>query len=156
VTAPSNPSYPSNPAPQGGGPVPPPIAPPVAPVRKRSKGRLIVSIVGLLVVVVLGIVGYVASQKDVVNAKVGSCIDPATSTSSTTTQDASGAKIVDCTSANAKFVVVGIVENKTKADFESKSTDPCAAFPKTTAALWWTTNKGSTASGSILCLEDKK
>ncbi len=134
--------------------VPPgaPIPPPVAPKSTSRKVRRIISIVVLVVALGLGVFGYLSSRKSAQNAKVGDCLD-AKAASSIVASDASGTKIVACTSAEAKFTVIGKIDNKSSQAFESDD-HICDAFPEWTAAYWWGPAKAG-ALGSVLCLKDK-
>jgi hypothetical protein len=133
------------------GAAPPPAGyqPPPAP-KKRGRTRLIISLVSVVVVVVAVIVTLITSRSNPSHANVGDCLKGSAITS-TTAQDASDVKIVDCASSDAKYKVVGKVDNKTKAEFTS-SQNPCTAFPSATSALWGQTNGDK---GYILCLAEK-
>ncbi|HKS98553.1 MAG TPA: hypothetical protein VJT31_03400 [Rugosimonospora sp.] len=129
---------------------PPAVAYPQVP-RKRGRSRLIISIVALVVVAGLGVAAYLATRSSPLHAKVGDCLNGSAITS-TAAQDAGDMKIVNCGSADAKFMVVGKVDNKTKTEFTASTSNPCTAFPTATTALWGQT---SGDNGFILCLADK-
>jgi hypothetical protein len=135
--------------PAGPGAYPPPGAY-QPPVRKKSSAPRIVilSIVGVLLIVGV-IVGVISSRSSPDRAKVGDCLK-GSSITSTTAQDASDVKIVACTSSDAKYKVVGKLDNKSKTEFEV-SQNPCTDFKDATSALWGQT-KGE--NGYILCLAD--
>lgn len=142
---PGGPDVPVGPQGQAGAPV---GFPPPEP-KKRGKGRLIVALVAVVVVVIIAIVVWVATRSSPVNAKVGDCLQ-GSDINSTSAQDASGIKIVSCTSTAAKYKVVGKVDNKTKTQF-STDNNICQAFTTATTALWGQTSGNN---GFVLCLSD--
>jgi hypothetical protein len=138
------------PAPYPGGPVPP-------PAKKGGAGRIIGIIVGVVVVLLLAVCGGAAwftfnkAKSDPANATVGDCLAGDTM-DSTEAKEVNNIKKVECTSADAKYKVIGIVANKTEAQFNIDQ-DICKAYPSAASALWQGT-KGQ--SGSVLCLEPIK
>jgi hypothetical protein len=123
--------------------------PPQPAPKKRGRARIIVGVVALVVVAGVVIAGVISSRSNPSNAKVGDCLKGSEVTS-TAAQDAGDVKIVDCTSADAKFKVVGKVDNKTKAQFTTDDTicQPYVQAGATTAL--WGGKSGST--GFVLCL----
>ena len=108
---------------------------------------------GLIVAGILGL-GYwfFIGQNSVDNAKVGDCMPAKVAASSVTSLD--GVEKVDCTSAEAAFKVVGIVNGKTGDEFDAdKEGTMCAPFPSWENALW-IGEKGK--SGDVFCLEPVK
>jgi hypothetical protein len=88
---------------------------------------------------------------DSVYAKVGDCLAGQTM-DSTTAQEVSDVSIVACTSSDAKYKVVGIVANKTEAQFNADD-NICGAYPTAVSALWQGRSGGT---GKVLCLADAK
>ena len=127
--------------------------PPVQPVKKGGAGKVIAIVVGVVVVLLavcgVGIVfvAHKANKTDTTNAKVNDCIK-SDALDSTTAKEVSGTKIVPCTSGDAKYKVVGIVNNKTEVDFNVDN-DICKAYPDAKSELWQG-ERGK--SGSVLCL----
>ncbi len=111
-------------------------SPAAPPVRKRPKIRLILSLIVALFVVVLVLVGYVASRDDASKAKVNDCLAG---------QDEKSLKKVDCAKAH-DWKVVGKIDDKSETEFDENT---CAAYQESTAAYWWG-DKGK--KGSVLCL----
>jgi hypothetical protein len=139
------------PAPQGQFGAPPPGYPQPPARKKRGAARIVVPIVSVIVLGVIAIVVYVASRSSPVHAKVGDCLK-GTAITSTTAQDAGDVKIVACTSTDAKYKVVGKVDNKSKTQFTTDDAicQPYVAAGATTA-LWGQT---SGENGFVLCLAD--
>jgi len=137
------------PAPYPGGPVPP-------PAKKGGAGKIIGIIVGVVVLLIAVCVGggaflWNSAKTDPANAKVGNCLAGETM-DSTTAKSVNNIKVVDCTATDAKYKVVGVVDNKTEAQFRIDN-DICKAYPTAESALWQGT---SGKAGSVLCLEPVK
>jgi hypothetical protein len=126
------------------------------PAKKGGAGKVIGIVVGVVVVVIVlcigGIFGIAALNKDnPSNAKVGDCL-AGDDMDSTTAKPVSNVKIVACTASNAKYKVVGKVDDKTETDFNIDN-HVCDAYPTAKSALW----QGETGKkGSVLCLEPAK
>jgi hypothetical protein len=133
-------------------PNPYPVPPPTAPKRTGRTVGIIIGVVVLLGVLCVGglVAANVLGKNSPANAKVGDCL-AGDSMNSTTAQKVNNVKIVDCTSADAKYKVVGLVGNKTETDFESDQ-NICQAFPTAQFGLW---QGNSGEAGSVLCLEPK-
>jgi hypothetical protein len=151
---------PSNPyAPSGGeAPAPPPYGAPTPPPRKRGgvAGRLVGSLGGLLLVVILVVGGgyvyrHFINKSDTVNAKVGDCIHSDELTS-TTAKEVKNTKIVKCDDASANYKVVGVVSGKTEIQFDADN-NICSQYPDAESALW---QGVSGKVGSVLCLAPNK
>jgi len=123
---------------------------PTAKPKKRRTG-LIITLVVLVVAAGAAVIGLLASRSSPANAKVGDCLK-GDAIASTTAQDAGEVKIVACTSADARYKVVGKVDNKTQADFSGPQ-NPCTSFPTATTAMW---GQKSGKNGFILCLAATK
>jgi len=114
---------------------------------------IIVGVVALVIAACIGIslFAFNNAKKDPANAKVGNCLAGDTM-DSTTAQEVNNIKIVECTAGDAKYKVVGVVENKTQVQFKIDN-NICGAYPTAESALWQGT---SGKPGSVLCLEKIK
>ncbi|MCZ4122410.1 proline-rich domain-containing protein [Streptomyces sp. H39-S7] len=139
-----------NPFGQQGGAYPPPGAfpppgsfPPPAPPR-RSKGKVVLIVVGA-VVVLAGIVGsYISSQDDADTAAVGDCMHRGSSSNSNPDLE-----VVACTDSKAQYKVLAKISgefSKTEADTK------CTAAAKDFRYAYTETGKGK---NFLLCLTDK-
>lgn len=134
---------PPPPVQQAGAPVPPGDA--AAPAKSSVAGGIVKRIIGAVVVfAVIGIGGiawnYLSGAPE--TAKVGDCLSG---------QSAEALKTVDCTDAAAEHKVVGKVEDKTEAEFDSDDElSVCSAYPTTQTGYWEGTKGGK---GYVLCLE---
>jgi hypothetical protein len=126
---------------------PPAYGPPAEPPKKKSP---LPGIIITVVVLIAGAVGFFFLNRDnAVNAKVGDCLPASALTE--TLSDASDLKTVDCAGADAKYSVVGVVENKTSAQFQADD-NLCQAFPTAESVLWL----GETGkAGKVFCLAPK-
>ncbi len=134
--APAPGQYPPAPGQYAPGQYPPVVQPP----KKKSRRPIVLSIVGVVVLVLI-IVGFIASRSDPDNAKVGSCMAGTT---------ADTLKITDCTNTNATWTVVGKVTTKDEPTSDAAGTD-CDPFPTATADFY----KGDSSGGYVLCLAPK-
>jgi len=141
--------FPPPPAPGAYPPPPgPPGSVPPAPAAAKSRGKgifgsILGRLIGVGVLVVVGIViTVITSRHDPDKAKVGDCINGST--------DANKVKVVDCKGSDAAWKVVGVVDNKTEAQFDTENQKVCESFPDWENALWWGT-KGK--SGTVLCVK---
>jgi hypothetical protein len=120
------------PAPHAEQPQPAVQAPPPAET-KKSGGRKALGIIGLIVAVLVigglkfGLKSYLDRDKTA-DAKVGDCIAELPDVAAGKEEDASGAKVVACTSTDAAYNVVGRVDNQTEA--QAKTGDGCEPFIK--------------------------
>lgn len=128
--------------------VQPPVAPPPpTPVRSRRTGRIITWAV-FAVVIAVGVGWKVhTSLSSPSRAGVGDCLS-GTVTDSETVKAANDFKTIACTSSDAKYKVLGKIDNKTEAEFEGDRTI-CAAYPDTMGELW---GQSSGKNGYVLCL----
>lgn len=94
----------------------------------------------------------------VARAKAGDCIASLTAPAKGEVADAPDARIVDCATSDAKFTVIGRVENQSEAQFNADSTGTlkiCAdAGHKDAEYMFWSATEGG--SGYVLCLIAKK
>ncbi|MFG3603616.1 LppU/SCO3897 family protein [Micromonospora chersina] len=118
--------------PQPGQPEPAfPAQPPAE--AKKSRGRKILSIVGLLLAVVA--VGLVKGglhlweqRDDTVQAKAGDCIAKLPELADGKETEANDAKVVECTSTEAVYNVVGRVDGQTEA--QAQAGEACDQYIK--------------------------
>lgn len=122
-----------------GAPVPPPVyQPPV--VRGSNKRNLLIRLAIIVVVVIVLAVGGVIWKHltgDPTTAKVGSCVKQS---------GTDNVKVVDCSSSDAAYIVLGKVDQSSKPSDDQMQT-ACNPWSKTEAAFWDSDN-----GGFILCL----
>lgn len=125
----------------------------------QKSGAAIKKILGIVVVVLVGLGVFLLrnmlNQDDTADAKAGDCIASLKAPKEGETTNAAGAEVVDCTSSEAKFTVIGRVDNQTEAQFNA---DPelkiCTdAGHKDSEIMLWSKKGGS---GYVLCLIEKK
>ncbi|MFB9908066.1 LppU/SCO3897 family protein [Allokutzneria oryzae] len=109
---------------------------------KRSPAKLVVSILVPLVVIGIGVFGYLNSVGK--SSQVGDCLSGDVS-------DADNIKKVDC-GPGANFKVVGKVEDKLQSE-AGENGAVCAPFAAT-GAFYWEGRQGG--KGTFLCLEELK
>ncbi|RAY12825.1 hypothetical protein DPM19_22665 [Actinomadura craniellae] len=125
-----------------GPPQPQYAGPPQQPARARggNRGTVVGLIVIGVIVALIAVAGYFARQSDPDTATVGDCIARGTGDS---------VRVVECTSPDSAYKVVGKVEDKTQAEFSASSRSICRPFPGVETAFW----KGETGGdGYVLCL----
>ncbi len=118
---------------------------PPEPPKKSFKTRRIVALVILLAVVIVVVVfALKAAKSNPDAAKIGDCVSKGA---------AEDIKVVNCTSPNAAYKVVGKVEHKTQVDFDLSSATICKPYPTAQSAFW----KGKVGeAGYVLCLAPAK
>lgn len=140
-------------------PVPAPV--PVPPPAKKSPVKKIVSVLVVIVVAVvvkvsLGTVlaGVFGDEDKTAEAKVGDCLAALPEVAEGEEKAAPNAKIVDCTSTEAAYNVVGRIDDQTEAQ-AAASTD-CAQYAAEGEeyATFYTIPPGGT--GYVLCLKPAK
>jgi hypothetical protein len=122
-----------------------------APVKKKNS--FLRTFGGIIFVAILGL-GYwfFVGRNSVDNAKVGDCMPAKVADAQMTSLD--GVSKVDCTSAEAAFKVLGIVNGKTSAEFDAdKQGTMCAPWPTWENALW---SGEKDKAGDVFCLEPVK
>ncbi|MEV6926676.1 hypothetical protein AB0M46_19535 [Dactylosporangium sp. NPDC051485] len=119
-----------------------PLQQPVAPQPAKKGFKVPRLVISLVVLVVLGGVGWYLSRDDALNAKVGDCLHQ---------KGANDLSIVKCDTADANFTVLGRVEDKTESEVDAKGV--CDQWDATTAT-YWEGKKGQ--KGTVLCLKDNK
>jgi hypothetical protein len=137
-------------------PGPPPFVPP--PVKKSNTGKIVAFVVGgvvllgLLCVASVVLLAVNVGSGRVENAKVGDCMPASVMNEANTSVD--GAKLVDCTSAEADQRVVGIVSGKKESEVTPEAAvDLCAPYP-TAESFVWIGRSGK--AGDVFCLEPVK
>ncbi|MEV1332247.1 hypothetical protein AB0J20_22050 [Micromonospora costi] len=141
-----------------------PAAPvsPVAPGAKKSGGRKVLGVVGaiLVFVVVAGLkfglataIGNVFDKDATAEAKAGDCIAELPEVLGTEEEEVDDAKVVDCTSTDAVYSVVGRVDNQTEA--QAQAGTACEPYIKEDQEgyLFYSIEPGKT--GYLLCLTKK-
>lgn len=126
--------------PQGGAPVPPQGGAPVAPEAPRKKSKLPRILVSLVVAAVVFGVAFYLQLDDPGNAKVGDCVAGAS---------ADDMKIVDCASGEARYEVIGRVEDKPESALETA----CQEYQEAEQAFW---QGEQDKNGVVLCLKSAK
>jgi hypothetical protein len=125
-----------------------PAAFPAEPKKKSGAGRIVLRIGLILVVAAVGaIVKFVIFGDKAQDAKVGDCIAASKDVKANEETDAE-AKVVDCTSTDAAFTVVGRVNGET--DTNSKS---CDKYFKDDEEFFIYSSEAS--GGYLLCLKPK-
>ncbi|GAB3945711.1 hypothetical protein GCM10027614_37950 [Micromonospora vulcania] len=152
--------------PQPAGETPSPIEPvPPAPVEsetKKSGASKVLKVVGAIVVIVViaglkfglaSAIGNFLNKDETADAKVGDCIAELPEVSGTKEEEANDAKVVECTSTDAAYNVVGRVDGQTEA--QAKAGTACDQYLKEgeEGYLFYSIEPGKT--GYLLCLTKK-
>jgi hypothetical protein len=134
-----------------------PYYPPAPP--KKSRLGLIISIVAVVLALGVGGAFYFANRKSgypggffspgVTDAKVGDCLPASVADD---TSDISQTETVDCTSADAKYRVVGVVDNQDEPSADSTVFETVCQPFNATVGLWVGPSNGT--GGKIYCLTD--
>ncbi|GAA4436380.1 LppU/SCO3897 family protein [Phytohabitans houttuyneae] len=125
-----------------------------APEKKGGAGKVIVAIVGILAVVVLAVVAVVvvrnvlSATDPTQDAKAGDCLANLPQAVTGEETSVNDVKVVACEAADAKYSVVGRVDDVTA---EQASVDEvCKAFAETTMRFYAIPAGGK---GYVLCLK---
>ncbi|MER7005444.1 hypothetical protein ABT297_20690 [Dactylosporangium sp. NPDC000555] len=118
-----------------------PLQQPVAPQPAKKGIKVPRLVISLVILVVLGAVGWYLNRDAALNAKVGDCLHQ---------KSANNVVLVKCDSADANFVVLGRVEDKTESEVDKAGV--CDQWADTTSA-YWEGKRGR--KGTVLCLKDK-
>ncbi|MFI1192113.1 hypothetical protein ACH4T9_02365 [Micromonospora sp. NPDC020750] len=132
------------------------------PEKKRSVGRKVLGVVGVLLAVGVvaalkfGVGSAVATAFDkdgTADAKTGDCLAELPDVAEGERKDASGAEVVACTSSQAAYTVVGRVNGQTEA--QARTGKACEPFlqPGQEGYFFYNIKPGST--GYLLCLTRK-
>lgn len=148
------PPAPDAPQAQPGVPVPPPVQEPA----KKSGAKKALGIVGAIVValVVIGLkfgVGSFLNQDETADAKAGDCIAELPEVTGTEQEEVDGAKIVECTSTDAAYTVVGRVDGQTEA--QARTGEACDQFFKEGEEGYVFSAIEPGKTGYLLCLTKK-
>lgn len=126
-----------------------PHAPPGKPARTRSTTRTVVIMVGVVLgIAALGLAALVIYTRffTLTDAAVGDCL-------AGDINKPYSIEITDCGTPQANYQVVGRVEDKSMAEFESKAgKKACKPFKEAEFLYFEGFGDDATASGAILCL----
>ncbi|PWR05345.1 hypothetical protein DKT68_27545 [Micromonospora acroterricola] len=136
--------------------------PPAEPEAKKSGAKKALGIVGaiLAIVVVAGLkfglattIGNFLDKDETAAAKAGDCIAELPEVTGTEEEEVDGAKVVECTSTDAAYNVVGRVDGQTEA--QAKAGTACDQFLKEgdEGYVFYSIAPGKT--GYLLCLTKK-
>lgn len=130
-----------------------PVPPPAPPAKSKGKG-LLMRIGGVLVVVAIAFLvrTWMNGGFDK-EAVAGDCIGAVDAPATGETTDVDSVDIVDCTSAEAAYVVEGKVEGVSELQFSLPTTNVCADAGFDTEYQYWSGRKGK--DGYVLCLNPK-
>lgn len=142
------------PAPHAGQPQHDVEAPPSA-ATKKSSARKVLGIVGVIVAILIvgglkfGLRSFFTEDKTA-EAKVGDCIAELPDIAEGQEEDASDAKVVECTSTDATYNVVGRVDGQTEA--QAKDGAACEQYIKEDEDGYFIYNIKPGSTGYLLCL----
>ncbi|MFG3419500.1 hypothetical protein ACIBTZ_14105 [Micromonospora sp. NPDC049460] len=136
--------------------------PPAGPETKKSGSKKVLGIVGAIVafLVVAGLkfgvgsaIGNFLNKDETADAKVGDCIAELPEVTGTKEEEVDGAKVVECTSTDAVYNVVGRVDGQTEA--QARSGEACEQYIKEDqdGYVFYSIEPGKT--GYLLCLTKK-
>ncbi|WP_329107409.1 porin [Micromonospora sp. NBC_01699] len=129
---------------------------PPAPA-KKSPIKKIVSVLVVIVVAVavkFGVGAVLGGEEDkAAEAKVGDCLAALPEVAQGEEKDAPNAKVVECTSTEAAYNVVGRIDNQTEA--QAKATTDCEQYAAEGEeySIYYAIPAGGT--GYVLCLKPK-
>ncbi|MET8119142.1 hypothetical protein [Micromonospora sp. NPDC005189] len=142
---------------------PQPTAPqPVEPEAKKSGAKKALGIVGaiLAIVVVAGLkfgvasaIGNYFNKDETAAAKAGDCIAELPEVTGTEQEEVDGAKVVECTSTDAAYNVVGRVDDQTEA--QAKADTACNQYLKEDEEGYIFSSIEPGKTGYVLCLTKK-
>ncbi|MGQ5260305.1 LppU/SCO3897 family protein [Micromonospora sp. ZYX-F-536] len=136
--------------------------PPSEPEAKKSGGKKALGIIGAIVVflVIAGLkfgigsaIGNYLNKDETADAKAGDCIAELPEVTGTEEEEVNGAKVVECTSTDAAYNVVGRVDGQTET--QAKAGTACDQYLKEgeEGYLFYSIKPGKT--GYLLCLTKK-
>jgi len=140
-------------------PQPAVATPPPAPSEaKKSGAKKALGIIGtiLVIVVIAGLkfgIGSFLNKDETADAKAGDCIAELPEITGTEQEKVSGAKVVECTSTDAAYNVVGRVEDQTEA--QAKADTACNQFFKEDDEGYIFSSIAPGKTGYVLCLTKK-
>ncbi|SCE79683.1 hypothetical protein GA0070607_1698 [Micromonospora coriariae] len=135
---------------------------PVEPEAKKPGAKKALGIIGaiLVFVVIAGLkfgvasaIGNFLNKDETADAKAGDCIAELPEVTGTEEEEVDGAKVVECTSTDAAYNVVGRVDGQTEA--QAKAGTACDEFLKEgeEGYVFYSIEPGKT--GYLLCLTKK-
>ncbi|MCF0094091.1 hypothetical protein AB0B39_02440 [Micromonospora sp. NPDC049114] len=136
--------------------------PPAEPEAKKSGGKKALGIIGAIVVflVVAGLkfglgaaIGNFVNKDETADAKAGDCIAELPEIKGTKEEEVDGAKVVECTSTDAAYSVVGRIDGQTEA--QAKADTTCNEFFKEDQEGYVFYSIESGKKGYVLCLTKK-
>lgn len=136
--------------------------PPAEPEAKKSGSKKALGIVGAIVafLVIAGLkfgvgsaIGNFLDKDETADAKVGDCIAELPEVTGTKEEKVDGAKVVECTSTNAVYNVVGRVDGQTET--QARSGEACEQYIKEDqdGYVFYSIEPGK--KGYLLCLTKK-
>ncbi|MFG2099065.1 hypothetical protein ACIBXA_23225 [Micromonospora echinaurantiaca] len=136
--------------------------PPAEPESKKSGGKKVLGVVGAIVVflVIAGLkfglgtaIGNFLNKDETAEAKAGDCIAELPEITGTEEEEVDNAKVVDCTSTEAVYNVVGRVDGQTEA--QAKTGEACEQYIKEgeDGYVFYSIEPGK--KGYLLCLTKK-
>ncbi|WP_422734313.1 LppU/SCO3897 family protein [Micromonospora sp. WMMD558] len=144
--------------PQPGVQAPPPVEEPA----KKSGGKKVLGIVGAIVValVIAGLkfgvgsaIGGFFNKDETADAKAGDCIAELPEVTGSEQEEVDGAKVVECTSTDAAYTVVGRVDGQTEA--QARTGAACDQFFKEGQEGYVFSAIEPGKTGYLLCLTKK-
>ncbi|MEU4550901.1 hypothetical protein EV382_6006 [Micromonospora violae] len=148
--------------PQAAGPQPTVESSSAEPKAEKSGGRKALGVVGaiLAVVVIAGLkfgvasaIGNYFNKDETADAKAGDCIAELPEVSGAEQEEVDGAKVVECTSTEAAFNVVGRVDGQSEA--QAKADTTCTQFFKEDEEGYIFSSIEPGKTGYVLCLTKK-
>ncbi|MCX5069294.1 hypothetical protein OOJ91_25950 [Micromonospora lupini] len=136
--------------------------PPAEPEAKSSGGKKALGIIGAIVVflVVAGLkfglgaaIGNFLNKDETADAKAGDCIAELPEIKGDKEEEVDGAKVVECTSTDAAYSVVGRIDGQTEAQAKAETT--CNEFFKEDQEGYVFYSIESGKKGYVLCLTKK-
>ncbi|WP_433266896.1 LppU/SCO3897 family protein [Micromonospora vinacea] len=132
------------------------------PKAEKSGGKKVLGIVGaiLAVVVIAGLkfgvasaIGNYFNKDETADAKTGDCIAELPEVTGTEQEEVDGAKVVECTSTDAAYNVVGRVDGQSEA--QAKADTTCTQFFKENEEGYIFSSIEPGKTGYVLCLTKK-
>ncbi|MFG3553130.1 hypothetical protein ACGGAQ_01955 [Micromonospora sp. NPDC047557] len=136
--------------------------PPAEPEAKKSGGKKALGIIGAIVVflVIAGLkfglgaaIGSFMNKDETADAKAGDCIAELPEIKGDKEEEVDGAKVVECTSTDAAYSVVGRIDGQTEAQAKAETT--CNEFFKEDQEGYVFYSIESGKKGYVLCLTKK-
>lgn len=136
--------------------------PAARPKAEKSGGKKALGIVGaiLAVVVIAGLkfgvasaIGNYFNKDETADAKTGDCIAELPEVTGTEQEEVDGAKVVECTSTDAAYNVVGRVDGQSEA--QAKADTTCTQFFKEDEEGYIFSSIEPGKTGYVLCLTKK-